>query len=623
MASILAKMAVEISANTAQFNKSIAETNRKLDSFSKGVTGIGKTLVAGFGLYEIGRGIIDVTSQFQKFEAVLTNTLGDSSAAQKALRDIEAFAASTPFQVDEVTAAYVRWANQGLDPTIDRMGKLGDIASSLGAGFEQTAEAFKDLMVGQTKRIEEIGISATQSNGKIQLSFKGVNIEVEKNKEGVQKALDVYSQLNGVLGTSDAVSKTLGGRISNLKDSWDQLLKTLGEGNSGALFTTVTLMTRLIQGLNYAGVQGRIFTQGIKGLSDIDFEKLMNFGETESLKKISDVLKDITSQSNSDFFKNISGNMKEFVSLLVKEGETQEDALDIWNRYVDVRVKSTQLDRDKSKNESIKAVQDEIKAAKERFDLIQKEKQLQIEKDLALRIKLYEDLTKASDQYNQSIKAGIEDKIASGSGNWAIDKGSISALGGFKDFNPDGIGGDMSNVSSQIAELLPAIEEYDMGIQGLTDSLIANQDASLNSAKAWGAFGQAAGSILEDIIAKDSEWGKSSKQNAINVIKTIKGLVYAYVAMAAAAAMAKGDPYTAVVRAGAIATVGLSIVSGLLKRSMNEETGGGPSVSRPSTRAYGNMQNSIQVSGVIRGQDIYLSNKNYQRNNRSTSFIGG
>ena len=55
-----------------------------------------------------------------------------------------------------------------------------NLFASLGAGFEQTAEAFKDLAVGQTKRIEEIGISAQQANGKIQLSFKGVNIEVEK-----------------------------------------------------------------------------------------------------------------------------------------------------------------------------------------------------------------------------------------------------------------------------------------------------------------------------------------------------------------------------------------------------------------------------------------------------------
>jgi phage tail tape-measure protein len=148
--SILAKMQVVIDANTAQFNKSLSQSTSQFQKFSSNISTIGKSLVAGFGLLEIGRGVIEVTSQFEKFEAILTNTLGDSSKAQKALADIREFAQVTPFEVSEITAAYVRWANQGLNPTIDRMRKLGDVASSLGAGFEQTAEAVKDLMVGQT-----------------------------------------------------------------------------------------------------------------------------------------------------------------------------------------------------------------------------------------------------------------------------------------------------------------------------------------------------------------------------------------------------------------------------------------------------------------------------------------
>jgi hypothetical protein len=44
-----------------------------------------------------------------------------------------------------------------------------------------------------------------------------------------------------------AVSKTLGGQINNLADSWDKFLSTLGDGNSGALSGTVSLLDRALK----------------------------------------------------------------------------------------------------------------------------------------------------------------------------------------------------------------------------------------------------------------------------------------------------------------------------------------------------------------------------------------
>lgn len=228
-------MAVEISANTAQFGSALQKSQKQLDSFASGIKKAGAALIGAMAFKEIGQQVIELTAQFQRFEAILSNTLGSRSAAREALNSIRKFAAETPFEVSELTAAYVRWANQGLNPTIDKMRMLGDVASSLGAGFEQTAEAFKDLAVGQTKRIEEIGISAQQANGKIQLSFKGVNLEIEKNAAGVDSALNLYSKLPGVLGSSAAIAETMGGKISNLQDNLSNLGVTIGSRSSGLI----------------------------------------------------------------------------------------------------------------------------------------------------------------------------------------------------------------------------------------------------------------------------------------------------------------------------------------------------------------------------------------------------
>lgn len=324
-------MQVLISAQTKGLNTALSQSTSALKTF-EGAISKTNTLLTSFGIglgaatvAKIAGDIINVTAQFEKFSAVLANTLGSDSAAQAALDEIRVFAQETPFEVSEITAAYVRWANQGLNPTIDKMTKLGDVASSLGAGFEQTAEAFKDLLVGQTKRIEEIGISAQQSNGKIQLSFKGVNLEIEKSVEGVTKALETYSQLNGVLGTSDQVSETLGGRISNLKDAYSNLLLTIGTGNGGALKDTVNILIQITNAAtkvvgaftNTDTAFGKFIASVIHNqLVPAKFLLLLINGADETNKKLKEQeerLKAITATADAAFD---SGNIEAYIKAL-------------------------------------------------------------------------------------------------------------------------------------------------------------------------------------------------------------------------------------------------------------------------------------------------------------------
>ena len=235
MAKVTAEVGVKISANEVAFKAALDRATSSINKFENrlkntiSVTGALSQALGAFSVYEITRQVINTTSEFQKLETVLGKTLGSSQLAAQSFEMITKFAQESPYQVQELTNVFVRWANLGLSPSIEKMRMLSDVASSLGAGFEQTGEAFKDLMVGQTKRLEEIGISAVQSNGKIQLSFKGVNIEIEKNAEGVMKALQTYSSLQGVQGASAAVMETLGGKTSNLNDKWTLLMYSIGQ----------------------------------------------------------------------------------------------------------------------------------------------------------------------------------------------------------------------------------------------------------------------------------------------------------------------------------------------------------------------------------------------------------
>jgi predicted ribosomally synthesized peptide with SipW-like signal peptide len=333
--SVLARLAIKISANIAEFSSALKDANNQLNSFKSSVKSTLAQIGAGFTLYEIGRQMINVTAEFERFESVLTNTLGSGSQAKKALDDIALFAKSTPYQVAEITNAYVRWANLGLDPNIKKMRMLGDVAASLGAGFEQTAEAFKDLMVGQTKRIEEIGISAVQQNGKIQLSFKGLNIEIEKNAQGVMQALEAYSQLNGVLGTQDEIAKSLTGKISNLKDSWDLFLKAVGEKGSPVLKFTIDQLTEFLDVAGNLPSKFKLDFGQISSATKEELDYLLKAGKAGLFftQSIPEALKSITDLPLADQFRKLGENTDLVRTKLEQLGVTKLAAAVLSQRY--------------------------------------------------------------------------------------------------------------------------------------------------------------------------------------------------------------------------------------------------------------------------------------------------
>jgi Tape measure protein len=196
-----------------------------------GIKGLIAPVLATIGIQQLGSEIIGTLSKFEKFEAVLTNTLGSNSAAQQILRGINDFAAKTPFQVDELTDSFVKFANQGFAPSLVEMRKLGDLASSTGKGFNQLTEAVIDASVGEYERLKEFGIQAGAVKGTdlVTVAFKGQTKTIKEGGESLRKYLLGLGDMKGVAGSMEAISKTTGGQISNLKDSVGQLYLALGE----------------------------------------------------------------------------------------------------------------------------------------------------------------------------------------------------------------------------------------------------------------------------------------------------------------------------------------------------------------------------------------------------------
>jgi len=182
-------------------------------------------------LVGFGRSVVDTLSEFEKYDAVLTNTLGSNKAAQDVMKQITDFAAKTPFQVGELTNSFVKLANQGFTPNMEQMTKLGNLASSTGKGFDQLAEAVLDAQMGEFERLKEFGIKASADKGsdKVLVTFKNQTKAIGGTAKAMRDYLLSLGNMKGVAGAMEGISQTIGGKISNMQDQFTSFKLAIGE----------------------------------------------------------------------------------------------------------------------------------------------------------------------------------------------------------------------------------------------------------------------------------------------------------------------------------------------------------------------------------------------------------
>ncbi len=237
----------EAQSKAAGLDKEVRSNSGGMINSLKGVGIATAGAFATTKVVDFGRAVLNTRAEFQKFEAVLTNTLGSNSIAKKALDDITAFASQTPFGVSELTDSFVKLANRGFVPTTAELRKLGDLAASTGKSFDQLAEALLDAQTGEFERLKEFGVRAKKNGDQVQLTFKGITTTVKNTEEAIRGYITALGDVEGISGSMAAISETLGGQISNLGDSWDQMLNTVGSSTEGIFGGAIKIINDAIQ----------------------------------------------------------------------------------------------------------------------------------------------------------------------------------------------------------------------------------------------------------------------------------------------------------------------------------------------------------------------------------------
>ena len=212
-----------------------------LSKIMLGVVGV----VGGLGKSVLGTGI-----EFERLGKQLETATGSAEAAEQALSFIREFAATTPFQVQEITDAFVKLKNRGLDPSTETLTALGNTSSALGKTLDQTVEAALDAVVGEFERLRDFGIKASKQGDQVSFTFRGVTTTVKNTEKDILGVLTRIGNVDFADAMTDQMT-TAGGLISNLKDTWATFLDQVA--NLGPLEEFKGLVSDL---KNALGVRG-------------------------------------------------------------------------------------------------------------------------------------------------------------------------------------------------------------------------------------------------------------------------------------------------------------------------------------------------------------------------------
>lgn len=187
----------------------------------------------GGGLAFAVKKVVDVSAEFEKYRTILETIEGSSEKARRSMDWVQDFAVRTPFELAEVTDAFVKLKAYGIDPQAGALTAAGNAAAAMGKSVMQAVEALADAMTGENERLKEFGIKASKQGDQIVYSWteNGKTMVARakaSSKEQIEAVITgIWNRRYG--SAMDKLSGTWTGIWSNLMDQVTKFQKMIGD----------------------------------------------------------------------------------------------------------------------------------------------------------------------------------------------------------------------------------------------------------------------------------------------------------------------------------------------------------------------------------------------------------
>lgn len=260
MAQTIADLLVRIGADTSELRKQLNATKRQMNSafggaaldLSKGI--VAGAAAAGAAIGGLGVYAVKLASQMENTKIAFTTMLGSAEKAGAFIKDLQNFAAKTPFEFKGLTESASQMMAYGIaaKDVIPTLTAVGNAVAAVGGGQDKIARVTTALgqmyakgtvQAEEMRQLTEAGIPAWE------LLAKTLNTDVSGAMDMVSKRQ--VSAANGVAGLVSGMNERFGGMMEKQSKTVTGAFSNLMDGLEVA---AISAGTKISQSLNLAGV---------------------------------------------------------------------------------------------------------------------------------------------------------------------------------------------------------------------------------------------------------------------------------------------------------------------------------------------------------------------------------
>lgn len=257
-------------------NAAVSEGSKIEDVGKKIATALG----IGFSIQQAGQAISQIArvrGEYQQLEVAFTTMLKSKSRADQLMAQAVEFAATTPFELSNVSAGVKQLLAYGSEAenVMEEMKMLGDIAAGLSMPIGDlvylygTTRTQGRMFTMDLRQFMGRGIPLAEELAKqFGVTKNEVSKLVSEGKVGfkdLQQALRAMTSEGGMFyNLMGEQSKTITGQISNLSDSISQMFNNIGKSSEGIINKTLSGVSYLVENYEKVGkeIGGLVISYG-------------------------------------------------------------------------------------------------------------------------------------------------------------------------------------------------------------------------------------------------------------------------------------------------------------------------------------------------------------------------
>ena len=230
----------KVDLNTTKYSEKLRKMGKDTRKQTKGIGasfkelgGAWKAAVAAIAAGALSGAIAKELMSTEKAVASFIQSTGGIKEARAQFEMLQQAARDTIQPFDALKAASLDLRRNGIEPTADQLKTFSQIAYGTGQSLEIVASAFTGVLRGNYRGLQQLGIKAQDTGATLQLTYKGVTTEIQKNTAALSGYFAAIGAENE--GVLEYLQGGLTGAMNQMENAWGDFYRALGESGLGDL----------------------------------------------------------------------------------------------------------------------------------------------------------------------------------------------------------------------------------------------------------------------------------------------------------------------------------------------------------------------------------------------------